>query len=350
MHEKILSALSTVKYPGFDKDIVTLGMVEEVSVKSGAVHVNMKKLTAGDDTKNALAREIGHAVSELGFSAKVVFAGSASSDALPPPHHEMPPKKEIKDVKYIVPVASGKGGVGKSTTAVNLSVTLARQGLRVGLLDLDVYGPSIPTMLGLEERHAISKDQKLKPAEKHGLKVVSVGLLMEKGAALIWRGPIVAKMVKQLIYDVEWGELDYLVLDLPPGTGDVQITMLQSVPISGAMVVTTPQDVALNDASKAINMFSKTETHVLGIVENMSFFICPHCGKGSEIFGKGGGKRESERTGVPLLGQIPLEGKITQTGDSGKPIALEDGPVAEIFRGIALKVTESLKTAPLTAG
>jgi ATP-binding protein involved in chromosome partitioning len=350
MKEKITKALSTVKYPGFSKDIIALGMVEEAAGDGDAVIVRMKPLTAGDDTRQKLSSEITAALSKEGLKCEVRFSGPPSQQQQQPPRPEPAPKREIAGVKNIIPVASGKGGVGKSTVAANLAVALAKAGHKVGLLDLDVYGPSIPTMLGISGQHQVSDKGRLLPVEKHGLKVVSVGLLLDRGMPLIWRGPMVAKLVKQFFYDVDWGELDFLVMDLPPGTGDVQLTMIQSVPITGALVVTTPQDVALADASKAVNMFTQTETKVLGIVENMSFFICPHCKKESGIFGKGGGKKESERAGVPLLGEIPLEGKITSTGDSGEPIALSEDSVGGIFREIAARVADVLVGSQRMAG
>ncbi|MBI5178137.1 MAG: Mrp/NBP35 family ATP-binding protein [Nitrospinae bacterium] len=299
----------------------------------------MKRLSADDATKQKIAGEVASALKPLGLEAQVKYAGEQQQAK---GHAEPPQKKPIEGVKYIIPVASGKGGVGKSTAAVNLAVALAKKGHKVGLLDLDVYGPSVPTMLGLSGLHAMDAQGKLLPAEKFGVKAVSIGLLLDKGAPLIWRGPLVARLVKQLLYDVVWGELDYLILDLPPGTGDVQLSLVQSLPITGALVVTTPQDVALRDAEKAVNMFDQTGTRVLGILENMSYFVCPHCKKESFIFGKGGGERESARANVPFFGGIPLEGKIVDTGDSGEPIALGDGEIAKIFDALADKLAKAV--------
>lgn len=350
MKDTIEKALSTVKYPGFDKDIIALGMVEEVAGDDDLVVVKMKALTAGDDTREKLAKEIINALSIEGINCEVRFPDSGQPGQQPPQQRELPPKQAIPGVKNTIPIASGKGGVGKSTVSVNLAVALAKAGHSVGLLDLDAYGPSIHTMLGLTGQHRVSDKGKLLPVEKHGLKVISVGLLLDKGMPLIWRGPMVAKLVMQFFYDVDWGELDFLIMDLPPGTGDVQLTMIQKLEVTGAIVVTTPQDVALTDAEKAVNMFKQTDTKVLGIVENMSFFICPHCKKESEIFGRGGGKKESERAGVPLLGQIPLEGGVTVSGDSGEPIALTEDGVGGRFKEIAAAVAEMLVDSRRMAG
>ncbi|MFQ5431320.1 MAG: P-loop NTPase [Nitrospinota bacterium] len=342
MKDTVEKALSTVKYPGFDKDIIALGMVEEVAGDDNLVVVKMKALTAAGETREKLEKEIKNALSIEGINCEVRFPDPQQPAKQPPQQPEMPPRRPIEGVKNTIPIASGKGGVGKSTVSVNLAIALAKAGHKVGLLDLDAYGPSIHTMLGLTGQHQVSDKGKLLPVEKHGLKVISVGLLLDKGMPLIWRGPMVAKLVMQFFYDVDWGELDFLIMDLPPGTGDVQLTMIQKLEVTGAIVVTTPQDVALTDAEKAVNMFKQTDTKVLGIVENMSFFICPHCKKESGIFGRGGGKKESERAGVPLLGQIPLEGKVTSSGDSGEPIALTEDGVGGNFKEIAAKVADML--------
>jgi ATP-binding protein involved in chromosome partitioning len=346
MKDTIEKALSTVKYPGFDKDIIALGMVEEVAGDDNLVVVKMKSLTAAGETREKLIEDIKNRLAKEGLNCEVQFPDPKQPvqqpGEQPPQRREPMPKRPIVGVKNIIPVASGKGGVGKSTVSVNLAIALAKAGHRVGLLDLDAYGPSIHTMLGLTGQHQVSDKGKLLPAEKHGIKVISVGLLLDKGMPLIWRGPMVAKLVMQFFYDVEWGEIDFLVMDLPPGTGDVQLTMIQKLEVTGAVIVTTPQDVALTDAEKAVNMFKQTDTNVLGIVENMSVFVCPHCKKESEIFGSGGGKKESERAGVPLLGQIPLEGRITSSGDSGDPVALSEEGVGGKFKEIAAAVADAL--------
>jgi ATP-binding protein involved in chromosome partitioning len=342
MEKKIEKALQNAKFPGFDQDIVTLGMVEEFSAEGGVVTLKLKNIHASDEIKEMLVKNIEDALIPLNLKVDVQIPQSPS--AVPEGGQGgspgLPPKTPIDGVKKIIPIASGKGGVGKSTVAVNLAIALAKEGKKVGLLDLDVYGPSLPTMMGIEGLHQQGAEGKMTPVEKHGIKTMSIGFLLEKGKALIWRGPMVGKIVKQFFYDVDWGELDYLLLDLPPGTGDVQITMIQSIPVYGSVVVTTPQNVALADVEKAISMFKQTEARVLGIVENMSGFLCPHCNKESFVFGKDGGKKESERSNIPLLGQIPLEGQITEKGDSGEPVALSDGKISDIFQSLAKRVIE----------
>lgn len=251
-------------------------------------------------------------------------------------------RKPIPGVKRILAVASGKGGVGKSTVSVNLAVALYNQGYKVGLLDADIYGPSIPTMLSLTEDPRVNEQNKIVPPERHGLKVMSFGFFAGEDAAVIWRGPMIMKALQQFFYDVDWGELDFLVIDLPPGTGDAQLTLVQSLPVDGAVIVTTPQTVATLDAVKGVVMFQKTDVPVLGIVENMSTYHCPSCGHESRIFGEGGAARVAEKHGVSLLGSIPLQSNIREAGDAGIPLTYQDGhPVRVRFSEIAEKVVES---------
>jgi ATP-binding protein involved in chromosome partitioning len=248
------------------------------------------------------------------------------------------------EIKHVIAIASGKGGVGKSTVSVNLAVALARTGAATGLLDADVYGPSIPMMMGIR-RMPQSNGKKILPLEAHGVRLMSLGFLMPDGAPTVWRGPLVAGAVRQLLGDVEWGPLDYLLIDLPPGTGDAQLTLAQSTTLAGAVIVTTPQDVAMQIASKALAMFREVNVPILGIVENMSQFVCPHCGSVSAIFKRGGGRRASESLDVPFLGEIPLDPLICQTGDRGVPIPImhPDSPVAEAFRQIAGNLVERIR-------
>ena len=248
------------------------------------------------------------------------------------------------EIKHVIAIASGKGGVGKSTVSVNLAVALARTGATVGLLDADVYGPSIPMMMGVR-RMPQSNGKKILPLEAHGVHLMSLGFLMPDGAPTVWRGPLVAGAVQQLLRDVEWGPLDFLLIDLPPGTGDAQLTLAQSTTLAGAVIVTTPQDVAMQIAGKALAMFREVNVPILGIVENMSQFVCPHCGSISAIFKRGGGRRASESLGVPFLGEIPLDPMICQTGDRGAPIPTmhPDSPVAEAFRQIAGNLVERIR-------
>lgn len=249
----------------------------------------------------------------------------------------MPDTEEavLTDVKNIVAIASGKGGVGKSTVSVGLAVALAKSGARVGLLDTDIYGPSIPIMMGVTEKPEIRGD-KLIPIKKYGVSLMSIGFMISEDTPLIWRGPMVMKAVEQLVNDVEWGELDYLLMDLPPGTGDVQLTLAQKVPLTGAVIVTTPQDVALLDVVRGISMFRKLNVPILGVIENMSFFNCPHCGGRSDIFSHGGGAAASKKLDVPFLGEIPIDLKIREGGDAGKPVPADDADSASgrVFMGI----------------
>ncbi|AJY44704.1 iron-sulfur cluster carrier protein ApbC [Martelella endophytica] len=260
------------------------------------------------------------------------------------PTGEQQAKPEIPGIGAIIAVASGKGGVGKSTTSVNLALGLAAEGLRVGLLDADIYGPSIPRLLGLSGRPMQGPGRTIMPMEKYGLKVMSIGFLVDEGTAVIWRGPMVQSALMQMLREVAWGELDVLVVDMPPGTGDAQLTMAQQVPLAGSVVVSTPQDLALIDARKAIAMFNKVSVPVLGIVENMSAFICPDCGATHHIFGHGGAKAEAEKIGVPFLGEVPLAMDIRERSDAGTPVVAElpDGPHAEAYRAIARATREGL--------
>ncbi len=248
--------------------------------------------------------------------------------------------RTVPGVKAIIAVASGKGGVGKSTTSVNLALGLAALGLKVGVLDADIYGPSMPKLLDLREKPEMLGGTRLKPLTRFGLSVMSIGFLIEEETPMIWRGPMVVSALTQMLRDVEWGELDVMVVDMPPGTGDAQLTMAQQVPLAGAVIVSTPQDLALVDARRGIAMFRRVDVPVLGIVENMSYFLCPHCGGRSEIFGHGGAQHEAERLGVPFLGAVPLDPTIRETSDAGRPVVASDpdGAHAAIYRAIAEKV------------
>lgn len=333
----VLKALSTVIDPDLNLDVVKAGMVKNLKIDGGAVSVTIELTTPAcplkekikSDAEAALQKVSGLSDLKLDMTAKT-RAGPAgvSKDSLLP------------GVKNIVLVGAGKGGVGKSTVALNLAVALAKHGAQVGLLDADFYGPSIPLMTGLK-RQPVSKDGKnLEPLEAHGLKVMSIGFLIEADQALIWRGPMLQGALLQLVRDVNWGELDYLVLDLPPGTGDVPLTIAQQVRSSGAVLVTTPQDLALADVIRAKAMFDKLHIPVLGIVENMSQFLCPHCGKGTHIFDNGGGRKAAEMMDMAFLGEVPLELKIRQGGDRGLPVTVShpDSAETKAFMAIAGKV------------
>ncbi|OJU25173.1 MAG: sodium:proton antiporter [Nitrobacter sp. 62-13] len=263
----------------------------------------------------------------------------------PPSGSPMARQTDIPGVAAVIAVASGKGGVGKSTTALNLALGLRALGLRVGLLDADIYGPSIPRLTGIREKPQLTADKKMVPIARFGLAVMSVGFLVEEESAMIWRGPMVTSAIRQMLRDVAWGELDILVVDMPPGTGDAQLTLAQTVPLKGAVIVSTPQDLSLIDARRGLAMFRKVNVPVLGIVENMSFFQCPHCGARSDIFGHGGARHEAERLGVPFLGEIPLHMSIRETSDLGHPVVESDpdGPHAAIYRTIAGHVRDRLQ-------
>jgi len=258
-----------------------------------------------------------------------------------PPAPAAPPPT-MPNAKHIIAVASGKGGVGKSTVAVNFAIALVQTGAKVGLLDADIYGPNVPMMTGTEGKQLTGAPSgKIAPIEKFGLKIISIGFANQGDAAVIWRGPLVGRMIQQFLTDVEWGELDYLIVDMPPGTGDAQLTLSQSVALTGAVIVSTPQDVALSDAKKGINMFRKVNVPVLGLIENMSYFACPHCGERTEIFSHGGAKIAAQKFDVPFLGEVPLDIRIREGGDRGEPIVAQknDSPIKEAFRNIAAQLS-----------
>ncbi len=352
--ESVRKILSSIAYPGFNRDVVALGAIREVRVAGDAVDVILEPgntpLPALEELRSTIAARLA-ATPEIG-AVKVM---------LPPPPGGAPSLNVIgqkkpsiaqrgsadpgllPDVRHVVAVASGKGGVGKSTVAVNLAVALARQGQRVGLLDADVYGPSIPLMMGVTDDPVMDRNtRKLQPFEKFGVRFMSLGFLTPPDQAVIWRGPLVMKAIEQLLRDVDWGALDVLVVDMPPGTGDVQLTLSQRANLTGAVIVTTPQDVALADAIKGVAMFRKVEVPILGVIENMSFFVCPHCDGRSDIFGHGGARREAERQGVPFLGEVPLHGAIRAAGDDGTPVATGDSVEGQAFAAVADRVRESL--------
>ncbi len=265
-----------------------------------------------------------------------------------PPAPAAPPQPTMPNAKYIIAVASGKGGVGKSTVAVNFAIALAQTGAKVGLLDADIYGPNVPMMTGTEGKQMTGAPSgKITPIEKYGLKIMSIGFANQGDAAVIWRGPLVGRMIQQFLTDVEWGELDYLIVDMPPGTGDAQLTLSQAVALTGAVIVSTPQDVALSDAKKGINMFRKVNVPVLGLIENMSYFACPHCGERTEIFSHGGAKTAAQKFEVPFLGEVPLDIRIREGGDQGEPIVAQknDSPIKDSFRKIAAQLSAQLNAS-----
>jgi len=326
--ETILAQLRGVKYPGYSRDIVSFGMVKDVQIEGTRVSVRISVTTADakipkqiEDTAIAAIESIpgvSEAIVRMDVSAPVSKALQAEGGTLP--------QTKIEGVKHIIAIASGKGGVGKSTIAANLAIALSgRQNeKRVGLCDCDIYGPSIGLMFGTNERPSATEEGRIQPIQRHGLNLMSMGFLLDDASPAILRGPMVTRYTQQFLRSVDWGELDYLVLDLPPGTGDIQLTIVQTVALSGAVIVTTPQEVALIDARKAATMFTKVNVPILGIVENMSYFLCPNDGNRYNIFGSGGGEREAARLGIPLLAQIPLEMGLRESGDKGRPLMVSE--------------------------
>jgi ATP-binding protein involved in chromosome partitioning len=333
--EQVLDALRTVQEPELHKDIVTLNMVKNLAVCGGVARFTVELTTPAcplkkeieDSARAAVMRVEGMKEVNVEFSANVTSRMGVD-------------RPSIQGLKNVIAVTSGKGGVGKSTCTVNLAVALAQSGARVGLLDCDVYGPDIPTMLGIKDKPSATPDRKFVPLERHGVKSMSVGYLVDEEAPIVWRGPMLHKVIEQFLKDVSWGELDYLLVDMPPGTGDAQLSLSQLVPLTGAVVVTTPQDVALVDVRKAIGMFQQVKVEILGIIENMAGFRCSHCGEVTHIFGEGGGNKLAERFGLPVLGHVPLDPKVRVGGDAGDPIVVSDpaSPQAATFREIAGKL------------
>lgn len=371
--ERVMEALRTIIEPRRQQDIVSLSMVSGLVIKDGNIGFAIEVDPAEGERMEPLRKEAEKTVLALSGVSSVTAVLTAHSEAPSggesvrkpeqaasgqqsqapqgqapkgqPQQSQQQQQGMAPGVKAIVAVASGKGGVGKSTTAVNLALAFARHGLATGVLDADIYGPSIPRMLGVSGRPQSPDGKRLKPMENHGVKIMSMGFLVEEDTPMIWRGPMVQSAIQQMLRDVDWGELDVLVVDMPPGTGDAQLTLAQQVPLAGAVIVTTPQDIALLDAKKGLNMFRKVDVPVFGIVENMSYFLCPHCGERSDIFSAGGGKREAERLGTDLLGEIPLDIAIRETSDGGNPIVMSqpDSAHAEAYMRIAGGLRDKLK-------
>ncbi len=355
--ESITQALKSVKGPD-GKDIVSSGKLSGVVVTGGKVFCSLTVDAAEAQAWEAVRKQAEELIKSLPGIASVLIALTAEkkggAPSAPPPQQRaggpgaQPAGRAVQGVpgvKAIIAVASGKGGVGKSTTAVNLALGLQSLGLKVGVLDADIYGPSMPRLLALKGKPELIGGRTLKPMEAFGLKVMSIGFLVDEDTPMIWRGPMVQSAITQMLREVDWAPLDVIVVDMPPGTGDAQLTLAQQVPLAGAVIVSTPQDLALIDARRGIAMFKRVDVPVLGLVENMSYFLCPHCGERSDIFSHGGARHEADRWNVQFLGEVPLELKIRETSDAGSPIVASDpdGPYAKIYKDIAAKVRGALE-------
>jgi len=355
---RVERALSQLKNPRSGSDVLSAGMVKDLAM-AGDGTVTLTFLLGRDDP-GSLAREVRKAVQGVdGVTAVRVNVTDASNSgegnaprqtaprpgpgAVPPP----PTPVELPHLGTVLAISSGKGGVGKSTVSVNLAVALARAGHRVGLMDADIYGPNIPRMMGADQKPEV-RGGKIQPLEAHGVKLMSLALIVERDAPAIWRGPIIMKVIGQFVKDVDWGQLDYFLVDLPPGTGDAQLSLAQTVHIRAAIIVTTPQEVAVGDSLRGAKMFERVGVPVLGVVENMSYFVCPHCGERTEIFLAGGGTRLADELGVPLLGQVPLQAQLADLADTGRPVVAADpgSPAAQALEAVARRVSDALAALP----
>ena len=366
----ILEILKTITYPGFSRDIVSFGMVDDISINGDSLEIKLKITTQQDDKKSTVINEVEKKLKKTGafknIQVSIISGVPPAQGQVSPQSPQSQPTSPLEGIKHVIAVASGKGGVWKSTVAANLALSIRDAGHKVGLLDLDIYGPSMPIILGINQQPDLTQDKKLIPLDHMSMKIMSFGFISGNQTPVIWRGPLVARMTEQFFHDVVWGELDYLILDLPPGTGDVQLTLTQKLKIDGAVIVTTPQDIALADVRKGADMFKKVHAPVLGVVENMSgLFLEGEVKEGNKVsiegqnvdvgkdgrfairidlFKKGGGKTESNRLNVPLLGEIPISQDIMEATDSGKPIVSfnPEAHVSKIYRQIAEKVVSTL--------
>jgi ATP-binding protein involved in chromosome partitioning len=339
--EEVMRELRTVQDPDLHRDLVSLGMIQDLKIDGDRVSFAVVLTTPACPVKDQMKQWTGDAVRRLPWVGEVdvdlraqTTSGRAGSN-----------EQLIPRVKNVIAVASGKGGVGKSTTSVNVALALAETGAKVGLLDGDIYGPNVPLMMGMKGKPRLdSEDGKIVPARAYGIRLMSIGFFLDEDNPVIWRGPMVHGAIQQFLRDVDWGELDYLVIDLPPGTGDAALSLSQLIPLSGAVIVTTPQDVALQDVAKGMAMFRRLEVPVLGVVENMSYFVCDNCHERHEIFGRGGGERIARQFGVPFLGQIPLQPRVREGGDEGRPIVVThpEAPESQAFRSVAGAVAQQV--------
>jgi len=354
--EHVLQALSTVPVDAGGTDLVASGRLSDIHIDDAgrvmfSIAIEPSEAQPMERVRQAAAAAVQGLPGVKGVFASLTAdrpAGSGASSAPAatqrPRAAAQPKNQRIPGVKHVIAVASGKGGVGKSTTACNLALGLKALGLKVGVLDADIYGPSMPKLFGIHGKPKLLENRILEPMEAFGLKVMSIGFLVEEEAAMIWRGPMVMSAITQMLREVAWGDLDVLVVDMPPGTGDAQLTMAQATPLAGAVIVSTPQDLALIDARRGVSMFRRVEIPILGIVENMATFVCPHCGQTSHIFGHGGARSEAERLGVPFLGEVPLNMTIRELSDAGRPVVATDpdGPHAKIYKDMAQQIWTAL--------
>ena len=340
----ILEALKAVKYPGYSRDIVSFGIVKHIAANNGAVSVTIQLTAANNEAAQKIKADSEAALRGLdGVQMVSVQVNQPAAPVGGQPAGGMAVPNKVPGIKRVVAIASGKGGVGKSTCSVNLACALQHLGERVGLLDCDIYGPSIPLMMGINKRPTISADEKLVPPQNYGVKLMSLGFLLDSDQPVIWRGPMIMKTIQQFIHSVDWGELDYLLVDLPPGTGDAQLSLCQTVPLDGGVIVTTPQEASLGVVRKGIAMFNKVNVPILGIVENMSYYTTP-TGDRIELFGHGGGKAEAARQNAPFLGEIPIFMEIREGGDSGQPIVVTspDSAPGRALVDVAIKLRTQL--------
>ncbi|MBI3591206.1 MAG: Mrp/NBP35 family ATP-binding protein [Candidatus Melainabacteria bacterium] len=344
--EKVKQALSKVNDPELGKDLITLNMVHDIKIDGDKLSLTVMLTTPACPLKGVIEDECKKALSEVGFKSENIKINMGSEVR----KHAMQGKEALSGINQIIAISSGKGGVGKTTVSVNIAIALSQTGARVGLLDADITGPNVPIMMGNQEPPKV-ENAKIIPKENYGIKYISMGVLVPADKPVVWRGPMLDGVIRQFLRDVVWGELDYLIVDLPPGTGDAQLTICQAVPLAGGAIVTTPQDVALLDSRKSVNMFKQMRVPILGVVENMSYFICPKCDERTEIFSYGGGETAAKELGVPFLGRIPIELDVRVGGDSGKPITAvsPSHPISKTFKDVASKIAASASVTTINS-